>query len=64
MKWNSGKTSYIALKDIKEINPVEIAEYVKVNNIDKETAFSWWVPSALKLIKNIYDEQKIVHDIK
>ena len=64
MKWNSGKTSYIALNDIKEINPVEIAEYVKVNNIDKETAFSWWVPSALKLIKNIYDEQKIVHDIK
>ena len=35
VKWDSGKTSYIALKDLKETNPVEIWEYVKANDINK-----------------------------
>ena len=29
VKWDSGETSYISLKDIKENNPVEISEYAK-----------------------------------
>ena len=48
MKWDSGKTSYNALKDIKETNAMYIADYTKTNNIDKEPEFAWWVPSALK----------------
>ena len=28
--WEHGETSYIALKDIQETNPIEIAEYVDV----------------------------------
>ena len=35
VKWDSGKTSYIALKYIKETNLMEIAEYAKANTIDK-----------------------------
>ena len=30
---------------------MEIADYAKANDIDKEPAFAWWVPSALKHIK-------------
>ena len=48
VSWESGETSYIALKDIKEHNPVEIAEYVIANKLDKEPAFAWWVRTAIK----------------
>ena len=41
--WDSGKTSHIALKDIKETNPVEIEKDENANKIDKEAAFAWWV---------------------
>ena len=38
-----------ALKDLKESNPVEIAEYAKVNGIlDNEPVFRWWVPYTLR----------------
>ena len=48
VKWESGETTFIALKDIKESNPIEIAEYAKAHGIDKEPAFAWWIPSAIK----------------
>ena len=41
--WDSGKPSHIALKDIKETNPVEIEKDENANKIDKEAAFAWWV---------------------
>ena len=53
VKWKSGTTSYITLKDINNTNPVDIAEYAKANKIDKEPAFAWWVPSAIKCRKLI-----------
>ena len=53
VKWESGETSYIALEDIKESNPIEITEYAKVAKIDKETAFAWWIPAAIKRRKAI-----------
>ena len=36
------------MKDIKEHNPAEIAEYVMANKLDKELAFAWWVRTAIK----------------
>ena len=48
VKWESGEVSYIALKDIKESNPIEIAEYAKVSKIDREPAFAWWIPAVIK----------------
>ena len=41
IKWESGETSYISLKNIKEHNPAEIAEYVMVNKLEKGPAFVW-----------------------
>ena len=32
---------------------MEISEYAKANNIDKEPTFAWWVPFALKNIKEM-----------
>ena len=48
VKWESGETSYISLKDIKEHNPAEIAEYIIANKLEKEPAFTWWVRTAIK----------------
>jgi hypothetical protein len=36
------------LKDLKESNPVEIAEYVQLHGLSDEPAFAWWVPYTLK----------------
>ncbi len=44
MSW----VSWVVLKDLKESNPLELAEYAIANRIDDEPAFNWWVKSALK----------------
>ena len=37
--WKNGSQQWISLKDLKESNPVEIAEYAKAKGIDDEIAF-------------------------
>ena len=46
--WKDGSTSWEPLKDLKESNPLEVAEYAACNHIATEPAFTWWVPFALK----------------
>ena len=48
VEWKDGSTSWVPLKNLKESNPVELAEYAVLNNIAEEPAFAWWVPSTLK----------------
>lgn len=48
VQWRDGSTSWVPLKDLKESNPVETAEYVKAHNLQDKPAFSWWVPFTLK----------------
>ena len=43
-----GSTTWALLKDLKESNPVDIAEYVVGNRIYENPAFAWWVPYTLK----------------
>jgi len=44
LKWKDGTTYWFQLKDLKESNPVEVAEYVTYLGIKDDTAFAWWVP--------------------
>eukprot|EP00978_Attheya_sp_CCMP212_P003963 scaffold8437_cov60-Attheya_sp.AAC.3 len=44
VQWKDGSTDWIALKDLKELYPVELAEYAINSKIDEEPAFAWWVP--------------------
>jgi hypothetical protein len=46
--WKDGTTNFIPLKDIKESNPIEVAEFAKARNIHNEPAFCWWVPYVLR----------------
>jgi Reverse transcriptase (RNA-dependent DNA polymerase). len=48
VQWKDGSQQWIPLKDLKESNPVEIAEYVQLHGLSDEPAFAWWVPYTLK----------------
>ena len=39
---------WLALKDMKEAYPVQLAEYAVQNRISLEPAFAWWAPYVLK----------------
>jgi hypothetical protein len=61
VQWKDGSTSWEHLKDIKESNPIKVAEYAVANRIAKEPAFKWWVSNMLKhrnciisKVKNLY----------
>ena len=43
MKMKEGFSKWVALKDLKERNPLELAEYAVANKTDHEPDFAWWV---------------------
>ena len=46
--WKDGSETWVPLKDMKESHPIEIAGFAKSRGIDKEPAFSWWIPYTLQ----------------
>ena len=46
--WKDGSTLWEPLKDLKESNPLEVAEYALTNGIQNEPAFAWCIPFTLK----------------
>ena len=48
VKWKDDTVIWTSLQDLKEYNPVEIAEYVTSRDIESKPAFAWWVPFTLR----------------
>ena len=48
VEWNDGSTQWIPIKDVKESNPIDLAEYAVANKIAEGPAFAWWVPFVLR----------------
>eukprot|EP00980_Cylindrotheca_fusiformis_P025867 scaffold14744_cov71-Cylindrotheca_fusiformis.AAC.1 len=48
VQWKDGSTDWIALKDLKDSYPVELAEYAVNNKLHEEPAFAWWVPYVMR----------------
>jgi hypothetical protein len=48
VEFADGNAQWLPLKEVKESNPVELAEYVLSNKIQEEPAFKWWVPTVLR----------------
>ena len=48
VQWKDGSTSWTLLKDLKESNPIEVAEYVVTNKIANEPVFIWWAKDVLR----------------
>ena len=40
--WKDRSTSWTLFKDLKESNPIEVAEYAVANKIADEPVFTWW----------------------
>ena len=56
--WKDGSKMWAPLKYIKELNPVDIAEYFVGNRISEEAAFAWWVTYNLKKLDHIIAKVK------
>ena len=56
--WKDHSTSWVALKDLKESNPIEVAEYAVANKLVEEPAFAWWVPHVMKKRDRIINKVK------
>ena len=48
VEWRDGTTCWVPLKDLKDSNPVPLAEYAVANKISEEPAFAWSVRPTLK----------------
>ena len=53
VQWKDGSTNWVALKDLKELYPVQVAEYSVAAKIYMEPDFAWWVPHTLKKCNHI-----------
>ena len=58
IRWKDGGTDWVALKDIKESYPVQVAEYAVSAHISEEPAFAWWASSVLKKRNRIIAKTK------
>jgi len=48
IEWQDISTSWLPLKDTKDANPVELADYAIANKLSDEPTFAWWLPEVLK----------------
>ena len=46
--WKDQSKIWIPLKDLKESNPTEVADFEKARCIEDEPKFCWWVPYVMK----------------
>ena len=58
VNWKDGSSSWEPLKDLKESNPIEVAQYAVMNQISDEPAFAWWVEEVLKIKDRILAKVK------
>ena len=48
VEFANGDTEWVALKDVKGSNPIELADYAQNHGLLEEPAFAWWAPYTLK----------------
>ena len=58
LEFNNRSTDWIPLKDLKNSNQIEIAEYAVANRIANEPALIWWVPHVLRKRNRIINKVK------
>jgi hypothetical protein len=57
-EWADGSTSWEPLRNLKESNPIQVAEYAQHNNLLHEPVFAWWAKEALWRQKRIIQKVK------
>jgi hypothetical protein len=56
--WKDGTESWVRLATLKDLYPVELAEYAKARGNDNEPAFAWWVPRTIRRRNDILSAVK------
>ena len=64
VNWKDGNSIWERLADLKESNPIEVAEYAVALDIFHQPAFAWWVPFTLKKRQRILCAVKSRSDAK
>jgi hypothetical protein len=57
-QWKDRSTNWVVFKDMKNSYPVQVAEYVKANQIDDEPAFAWSISQTLQKCDPILSKMK------
>ena len=61
MEWKDGSVDWVPLKDLKQSNPVDLAEYAVANEISDELAFNWWVKDTFQHRNRIISKVKYMY---
>jgi hypothetical protein len=56
--WADGSTSWEPLRNLRESNPLELAQYAEVHDLLNEPAFNWWAKEVLKRSRRIIKKVK------
>ena len=48
VRWNDNSYDWLPMAQVKNSNPVMMAEYAVAHNLEKQPAFNWWVSKTLK----------------
>ena len=51
-----GTQDWMALKDVKDGYPIDLAEYAVAQHIETEPAFHWWVPQTLNHMRRMINK--------
>jgi hypothetical protein len=58
IRWTDGSYDWLPLSQLKESNPIEVAEYAVAHKIHKEPAFNWWVHKVSR------KRDRLIHKVK
>ncbi|GAX24495.1 hypothetical protein FisN_18Lu065 [Fistulifera solaris] len=61
VRWKDGSTDWIALKDLKNTYPVELAEYAVKHELQEMPAFAYWYKHVLKKRDRILSKLKTTY---
>jgi hypothetical protein len=58
IQWKDGMSMWERLANLKESNPVQVAEYAVANKLTEEPAFIWWIKDVLQRRNRIISKVK------
>ncbi|KAL7529744.1 hypothetical protein ACHAXR_003132, partial [Thalassiosira sp. AJA248-18] len=62
VEFNDGSSDWVPLKEVKESNPIELAEYAFANRLQEEPAFKWWAVFVLRKRNRIIIREALQFD--
>ena len=58
LEWKDGSQTWVAMKDVKNASPIELAEYAIRNGLKDEPAFAWWIGHEMRKRNHIIAKLK------